>query len=245
VGWEAPDALQLEATHRTSRWLRRTIERYEQLQPAEALPLLFGIAQGGFDPARRAASAADIASLPVAGYAVGGLSVGEPKPVMAEMLAASLSALPGEKPRYLMGVGSPEDLWRGVAAGIDMFDCVHPTRVARRGALFTPTGRVNLHNARFQRDFGPVDSTCDCLTCRGYSAAYLHHLFRTKELLAYRLASIHNLRVIQRQMERMRSALEAGTFAGEMDAFLQTYRPADERAAAEQRMARRAGRSDA
>jgi queuine tRNA-ribosyltransferase len=156
---------------------------------------------------------------------------------MAEMLDASISALPVDRPRYLMGVGSPEDLWRGVAAGVDMFDCVHPTRVARRGGLFTPSGRVNVTASRYQRHFAPVDDTCDCETCGTYTAAYLNHLFRAKELLAYRLASVHNLRFIQREMERIRSAIVAGEFVESMAEFLSRYRPADQELAAAQRVA--------
>ncbi|HET7035224.1 MAG TPA: tRNA guanosine(34) transglycosylase Tgt, partial [Thermomicrobiaceae bacterium] len=161
---------------------------------------------------------------------------------MGEMLSASISALPHAKPRYLMGVGSPEDLWQGVAAGVDLFDCVHPTRVARRGSLFTRAGRVNINNARFRRQFEPIDPTCDCLACRTYSAAYLHHLFRARELLAYRLASIHNLRFIQRQMAAMRSAIAAGIFSQAMSEFLGGYRTADRESAAAQRRARQARR---
>jgi queuine tRNA-ribosyltransferase len=170
-----------------------------------------------------------------AGCAIGGLSVGEPKEVMAEMLAASVEPLPAEKPRYLMGVGSPEDLWNGVAAGIDMFDCVLPTRVARRGALYTPNGRVTVSAARFREIDEPVDIMCDCYTCRTFSVAYLNHLFRAKELLGYRLASIHNLRFIHRQMETMRESILTGTFSEARARFLAGYQTADQVVAAEQR----------
>jgi queuine tRNA-ribosyltransferase len=122
-----------------------------------------------------------------------------------------------------MGVGAPDDLWRAVAYGIDLFDCVLPTRLARHGALFTPTGRVDITGARFRLQTSPVDETCDCYTCRRFSAAYLHHLFRARELLGYRLATIHNVRFLQRQMETMRRAIEEGTFAEDMERFLSSY----------------------
>ena len=146
--------------------------------------------------------------------------------------------LPEDKPRYLMGVGSPEDLWVAVAAGVDLFDCVHPTRVARHGALYTPEGRVDITNSRYRAHFGPVDETCDCLACTQFTAAYLNHLFRARELLAYRLATIHNLRFIQREMERIRQAIKGGRFLIELEAFRARYRPADQEAAAVQRRRR-------
>jgi queuine tRNA-ribosyltransferase len=237
IGFGAPEPVQQSAMERTHRWLQRAIDRLQSsVQDASPdRPFLFGIAQGGFIPELRRESAAFIAAQPVDGWAIGGLSVGESKEVMDAMLAETISALPADKPRYLMGVGSPEDLWRGVAAGVDMFDCVHPTRVARRGGLFTPDGRVNVTASRFRDHFGPVDETCDCVTCATFTAAYLHHLFRARELLAYRLASIHNLRFIQREMTTIRLAIEGGTFAAEMAAFLERYRPADAEAAREQR----------
>ena len=144
---------------------------------------LFGICQGGMDRELRRESAAAVASSAVAGCAIGGLSVGEPKPVMAEMLEVVAEILPVEKPRYLMGVGSPEDLWMGVARGVDLFDCVLPTRLARNGALFTPAGRVNIKQRRFADVHEPLDPGCDCDACDSFSAAYLHHLFRSGEIL--------------------------------------------------------------
>lgn len=236
VGYGAGPAAESAAMARTHRWLERAVAHFVSTADGPgAEPLLFGIAQGGFGAARRRESAAFVASQPVDGSAIGGLSVGEPKPLMEELLDASITALPDDRPRYLMGVGSPEDLWRGVAAGVDMFDCVHPTRVARRGALFTLDGRVNITAGRFRTDFGPVDPTCDCPACTAYSAAYLHHLFRAQELLAYRLASLHNLRFVARQMEAIRGAIEAGSFEAEARAFLERYHPADQSAAESQR----------
>jgi len=238
AGFDSDAQTQRLAMERTHRWLDRAIARW-QLDESQhgkmGRPLLFGIAQGGFDQSSRRESAAFVAASSVDGCAVGGLSVGESKDLMAEMLAESISELPTDRPRYLMGVGSPEDLWQCVALGVDMFDCVHPTRVARRGGLFTLDGRVNVTGARFQRAFEPVDPTCDCETCTTYTAAYLHHLFRTRELLGYRLASIHNLRFVQRQMELIRSSISDGSFARAKVEFLSRYRLADASVAQEQR----------
>lgn len=226
VGYGEPEQRQRDAMERTHRWLRRSIERFQERtanMSAEERPLLVGIAQGGFDATRRQQSAATIAALPVDGFAIGGLSVGEPKPLLEAMLAASLQALPEDRPRYLMGVGAPEDLWRAVALGVDLFDCVLPTRLARHGALFTSSGRIDITSARFKFLTAPVDETCDCYTCRHFSAAYLHHLFRAKELLAYRLATIHNVRFIQNLMQKMRAAIAEGTFAAAWEQFLAAY----------------------
>jgi queuine tRNA-ribosyltransferase len=226
VGFSESDERQQEAMARTHRWLQRSLHRFHELTAAfaeEKRPLLFGIVQGGFDPSRRVESAHFVASLPVDGLAIGGLSVGEPKDLLYAMLDATAGELPDDRPRYLMGVGAPDDLWRAVAYGIDLFDCVLPTRLARHGALFTPTGRVDITGARFRLQTSPVDETCDCYTCRRFSAAYLHHLFRARELLGYRLATIHNVRFLQRQMETMRRAIEEGTFAEDMERFLSSY----------------------
>ncbi|MCX7624318.1 MAG: tRNA guanosine(34) transglycosylase Tgt [Thermomicrobium sp.] len=230
VGYGEPEHRQREAMERTHCWLQRAIARFAartaQLR-AEERPLLFGIAQGGFAEQRRRESAAFIASLPVDGIAIGGLSVGEPKDLLTAMLRASLAELPEDRPRYLMGVGAPEDLWYAVGLGVDLFDCVLPTRLARHGALFTEEGRIDITSGRYKFQREPVDAHCDCYTCQRYSAAYLHHLFRAKELLAYRLASIHNIRFIQNQMARMRAAIAAGTFARAMEAFFARYRSGD------------------
>lgn len=238
VGYDSDAADQVEAMRLTHQWLPRNLEAFQRgVEQVDGLrPLLFGIAQGGFDAARRTESARTISEFPFDGCAIGGLSVGEPKAVMAEMLEASIAGVGQDRPRYLMGVGSPEDLWNGVAAGVDMFDCVHPTRVARRGALFTPSGRVNVTASRFARHDGPVDVTCDCYTCSTFSVAYLNHLFRTKELLAYRLASIHNLRFMARQTDAMRVAIREQRFETAREEFLAEYRTVDETVAANQRL---------
>jgi queuine tRNA-ribosyltransferase len=174
----------------------------------------------------RVESARYVAGSDVAGCAIGGLSVGEPKPVMAAMLEAVEPHLPVDKPRYLMGVGSPEDLWMGVERGVDMFDCVLPTRLARNGALFTPEGRVNIKQARFRHHHRPLFDGCDCPACTRYDASYLHHLFRAQELLALRLATLHNLRFLAREMETIRAAIESGSFLSAKRSFDASYVPA-------------------
>ena len=236
AGFGADDAEQREAMRLTHAWLPRNVATFQDLRASTTRQrMLFGICQGGFDAERRIESGAFVAASGVDGCAIGGLSVGEPKEVMAEMLTASISALPQDKPRYLMGVGSPEDLWNGVAAGVDMFDCVLPTRVARRGALYLPIGRVDVTAGRFRATDAPIDDECDCYTCLNFSAAYVHHLFRARELLAYRLASIHNVRFLHRQIDRMRRSIGAGTFEHERQAFLSEYAPANQAVAAAQR----------
>jgi queuine tRNA-ribosyltransferase len=213
-----------DATDRTHRWLSRCVEVFAEAGGDERAAL-FGICQGGMDPKLRGESASAVSSAPVAGCAIGGLSVGEPKPVMAEMLEIVAEILPVDKPRYLMGVGSPEDLWMGVARGVDLFDCVLPTRLARNGALFTPTGRINIKQRRFADIHTPLDTECDCDTCTRFSAAYLHHLFRAGEILGLRLASVHNLRFLANQVQVIRQAIEQNTFASAHASFLARYRP--------------------
>jgi queuine tRNA-ribosyltransferase len=225
IGLPAKRAKIADAMARTHRWLDRCIAEYHRLGGEERGTALFGIVQGGMEADLRRESAQYIAAADVAGCAVGGLSVGEPKDVMAAILEVVMPELPADKPRYLMGVGSPEDLWSGVARGVDLFDCVLPTRLARNAALFTPFGRVNLRSRRFREEFGPVDPTCDCATCRTFTAAYLHHLFRAGEVLALRLASVPNLRFLARQMETIRAALDDGTFPEVMRRFEDQYRP--------------------
>ena len=214
-----------DATERSARWLERAVIAYHQQGDFGSRSVLFGIQQGGMDADLRIRSARQVASMDVAGCAVGGLSVGEPKPVMAEMLEISTPELPRNKPRYLMGVGSPEDLWHGVARGIDMFDCVLPTRAARNGALFTPDGRITITNARFKDQHTPVDDTCDCDACTRFTAAYIHHLFRAGEIFGMRLASVHNLRFLARQMEEIRFAIETDTFVSALAEFDARYLP--------------------
>jgi queuine tRNA-ribosyltransferase len=215
-----------DALHRTHRWLDRAIAAHQEADGNQRGSALFGIVQGGMEADFRIESAQYIAQADVAGCAIGGLSVGEPKPVMAAMLEAVEPHLPVEKPRYLMGVGSPEDLWMGVERGVDMFDCVLPTRLARNGALFTPEGRINIKQAKYKHHHRPLFDGCDCPACTTYDASYLHHLFRAQELLALRLATLHNLRFLAREMETMRAAIEGGTFASAKRAFDACYVPA-------------------
>jgi queuine tRNA-ribosyltransferase len=169
------------------------------------------------------------------GYAIGGLSVGEPKEEMHRILEITAPELPAHKPRYLMGVGSPEDLFECVARGIDMFDCVLPTRLARNGALLTRDGRLPVKSSRYAREKRPVEPDCDCYTCRYFTLGYLHHLYRAEELLAYRLNSIHNLRFMTRIMSEIRTAILNGTFAEYRREFLARYKPTDREAAVRQR----------
>jgi queuine tRNA-ribosyltransferase len=219
-----------ESFERTTRWAARAQAVHRRSDQAQ-----FGIVQGGmFDQLRRE-SAAQIVDIGFPGYAIGGLSVGEPKEIFYEMLAVSAAELPAERPRYVMGVGAPEDLFECVLNGIDMFDCVLQTRLGRNGALFTRTGRINIKNARFREDEGPIDPWCDCYTCSTFSLAYLHHLFRADELLGYRLGSLHNVRWTIKLVEEMRTHIEAGTFAEFRRSFLAQYRITNEAVREEQK----------
>lgn len=209
--------------NRTHLWAKRCLDYHRRVDQA-----LFGIVQGGVFPELRRESAEYLSSLDFPGYAIGGLSVGEPKEVTGEVIDATIPYLPEDKSRYLMGVGSPEDLFEGVSRGIDMFDCVLPTRVARNGSLFTAKGRINISNSRFTKMEKPVDPECNCYCCRTLSASYLHHLFNTKELLAYRLATLHNLTFISNLMKKMRSCISEGTFDSYKKEFLSGYRTTDE-----------------
>ena len=225
VGLPAERSAVAASTARTARWLARCAAAFREIGGPERGSSLFGICQGGMEPDLRRESAAMLAGADVAGCAIGGLSVGESKPTMAAMLDAAVPMLPRGKPRYLMGVGSPEDLWRAVGQGVDLFDCVLPTRLARNAALFTPDGRVNIRSRDFADRHEPVDPTCDCPACTRFSAAYLHHLFRANELLGLRLASMHNLRFLGRQMESMRAAIGEGRFRAAQTEFFARYRP--------------------
>jgi queuine tRNA-ribosyltransferase len=193
------------------RWARRCQDEFARLQNPNAL---FGIVQGGMFESLRDESLAGLASLDLPGYAIGGLSVGEPKADMQRVLAHIGHQLPAEKPRYLMGVGTPEDLVEGVSQGVDMFDCVMPTRNARNGHLFTRFGDLRLRNARYKTDERPVDETCSCYCCRSFSRAYLHHLDRCGEMLGPMLTSIHNLHYYLNLMKEVREALDAPQAGG-------------------------------
>ena len=214
-----------EEMERTHRWAERALIAKAQYNPEQTL---FGIVQGAFEPGLRRQSAEYIGSLPFPGLSIGGLSVGEPKAMMWDMLNVVTPALPREKPRHLLGVGSPEDLVIGVGLGMDMFDCVLPTRVARHGGLFTREGRISIKNARFRTSHDPIEFGCDCYTCRNYSAAYVHHLLRTEEQLYYRLGSIHNIRFMLRLAAELRASILDGTYTQYRDEFLARYVPASE-----------------
>jgi len=207
-----------QALERTHAWAERCLNAQTRSDQA-----LFGIVQGGVFADLRRKSAEHLVGLDFPGYAIGGLSVGETKEQMYAMLDITTPLLPEDKPRYLMGVGAPEDLLEGVARGVDMFDCVLPTRLARNAALFTRSGRINIRNAQFERDARPIEEGCQCYTCRSFSRAYLRHLFKTRELLAPRLATIHNVHFLLTLMQEIREAIAAGRFQTLKDGFLSTY----------------------
>ena len=198
------------------RWAQRSRDEHNRLGNANAL---FGIVQGGMYEDLRDESLAGLDQIGFDGMAIGGLSVGEPKEDMARILAHTAPRLPTHKPRYLMGVGTPEDLVNAVQAGIDMFDCVMPTRNARNGHLFTRFGDVKIKNAAHRHDTRPLDESCDCYTCKNFSRAYLHHLFRAGEILGSMLNTIHNLHYYQVVMRELRAAIESGTLAAHVARF--------------------------
>ena len=222
------------AMNRTHRWANDCY-RYHAASPEPKTQALFGIVQGGVFEDLREESARFITSIPFQGYAIGGLAVGESKAQLYETTKQVTALLPEGKPRYLMGVGSPEDLVEGVARGVDMFDCVLPTRVGRNGALLTRRGRIDITKVRFLEEPGPPEEGCDCYACCNFSAAYLCHLFRAKELLGPRLASIHNLRFNIRLMGEMREAIAGGRFDQFRREFHQQYVPTNEAARQEQK----------
>ncbi len=222
----------LETMDRTHRWAERALIARERYQSEQTL---FGIVQGAFELELRQQSARFIGNLPFPGISIGGLSVGEPKAQLWDILRCVTPELPRGKPRHLLGVGSPEDFVIGVGLGMDMFDCALPTRVARHGGLFTRHGRINIKSARYRAGHAPIEEGCDCYTCRNYSAAYVHHLARTEEQLYYRLGSIHNLRYMLRLASQLRAAIIAGTYAAFRDNFLARYTPTSEQVRENQR----------
>ena len=212
-----------EAMHRTHRWAARCKEAQKSTKQS-----LYGIVQGGIFSDLRKQSVDYLKTLDFEGYAIGGLSVGEPKDIMYSILEETVARLPVEKPRYLMGVGSPEDIVEGIARGIDIFDCVLPTRVARNGAFFTRHGRINIRNAKYAQQKAPVMPGCECYTCTHFSAAYLHHLFNAGELLAYRLATLHNLTFMYSLVKKIRASILGDTFETFREEFRQNYKITDE-----------------
>jgi queuine tRNA-ribosyltransferase len=219
---DSPSKVQI-ATERTYLWAERCLKAKKR--PDQAL---YAIVQGGMDAEMRRESAQRLTVLDFPGYAIGGLSLGEPKQTTLAMIEETVRFLPENKPRYLMGVGSPEDIVEAVARGCDIFDSALPTRVARNGALFSWEGRLNITNAVYKTMEEPIVADCNCYTCRNFSAAYIHHLFNCGELLAYRLATIHNLSFITQLMNKIRGAIEDGTFSSFREQFLSVYQPADE-----------------
>jgi queuine tRNA-ribosyltransferase len=211
------------AVDRTSRWAERCRKHHRSSDQ-----LLFGIVQGGTLSQLRQRSAKAIAALDFPGYAIGGLSLGEAKELTWSTVDETMPFLPLDKPRYLMGVGSPEDIIEGISRGVDLFDSALPTRVARNGALFTMKGRQNIRKAAYKIKKGPVDDDCDCYSCRTFSAAYLHHLFKCEEMLGYRLATIHNLHFIAMIVQKIHSAIQQNKFEEFKSEFLNLYRVTDE-----------------
>jgi len=211
------------AVKQTSEWARRCYNAHNDTGQH-----LFGIIQGGTDPELRTLSAREITEIDFPGYAIGGLSLGEPKATMWSIVDHTIAEMPGNKPRYLMGVGAPDDIFEGIARGIDIFDSALPTRVARNGGLYTYEGRKNVKRSVYKDQFGPIEESCGCFTCRNFSLAYVHHLFKCEELLAYRLATIHNLYFMNKLVVDIRDAITKGKFAEFKEQFLSKYQPTDE-----------------
>jgi queuine tRNA-ribosyltransferase len=206
VPYGAGEAKAREAMRRSHEWARRGLAAREREGQ-----LVFGIVQGGMEPALREESAREIVALSPDGYCLGGLSVGEPREVTEELTRVVCRALPDDRPRHLMGVGLPEEMLTAIRAGVDLFDCVLPTRLGRNGCAVTSEGRLNMTRAEYTDDFSPLDPACACPTCRGYTRAYLRHLYKAREILAARLVTYHNLWFYTRMMERVREEIVAGT----------------------------------
>lgn len=204
---------------RTTRWLERCKEAHKNPEKQA----LFGIIQGGMYKDLREQSAKEITAIDLPGYAIGGLSVGEPKPMMYDILEHTTPFMPVNKPRYLMGVGSPDDLIEGVIRGVDMFDCVLPTRIARNGTAMTSQGKVVVRNATYAEDFTPLDPECDCYTCRNYTKAYIRHLIKTNEMLGARLITTHNLHFLLKLMENIRQAIREDRLLDFREEFFTKY----------------------
>jgi len=207
LGYPADDEKAKEALRLTLQWARRS-----RAHAAGDGQMLFGIVQGGFSPALRREADARTVEMAFDGYAIGGLSVGEPREATAQLVEQTCAGLPADHPRYLMGVGAPPDLLDAVALGVDLFDCVLPTRVARTGTIFTRRGRVNVRNAAFREDAGPPDEGCRCAVCARYTRSYLRHLFNADEMLGPRLATYHNLSFLAQLMEDARTAIAGNRF---------------------------------
>jgi queuine tRNA-ribosyltransferase len=223
TSWGTERSEARKASDLTTRWAMRAKERWLAKRNEGYRGELFGIVQGNFDKDLRARSASEITSLDLPGNAIGGLSVGEPFEVFSEFLAFTSELLPDDKPRYLMGIGTPDYILEAVENGVDMFDCVFPTRTARNGLLFTARGPIAIKKARYERDFGPIDPVCGCRVCRDHSRAYLRHLYKCEEILYAILASYHNLYFLHDLVERIRVSIRSGEFAAFKRDFLGTY----------------------
>lgn len=217
------EAAAARALERTMRWLDRSVPAVEAARAAGARSLFFPLYQGGLHPALRRRSAEHHNACPADGISIGGFMVGEDKATTWRELAETTALLRRDRPRYLMGVGTPRDLWDAVACGVDMMDCVYPTRVARSGQVMARNGKYNVTNGKFRRDFGPLDPSCSCFVCARYSRAYLGHLLRSSELAAYRLLSYHNLHFMAAVVDDIRAAIVEGRFASAREEFLGRY----------------------
>jgi queuine tRNA-ribosyltransferase len=207
------------AVARTNAWAARCREAH----PDDSEQALFGIVQGGVFEDLRAESVHYLRNLDFRGYAIGGLAVGETKTEMYQTLDCTVPMLPDDRPRYLMGVGEPDDLTQAIMRGVDMFDCVMPTRIARHGAALTPAGRMNMRNLQHARDERPVDEECDCYCCRNFTRAYIRHLLKAEEILGYYLLSVHNIRFLIKHVQAMRAAVLGGDVFEYSNTFLQRY----------------------
>lgn len=219
VGYPATYEYTKQSMERTTRWAKRCKDSHKNTEKQS----LFGIIQGGFYKDLREQSAKELIELDLPGYAIGGISVGEPKSEFIDVLNHTAPFLPENKPRYLMGVGTPDYLIEAAIAGIDMCDCVLPTRIARNGTAMTWNGKVVVRNATYEKDFTPLDSECDCYTCRNYTKAYIRHLIKTNEILGIRLLSIHNLRFLTKLMERVRIEIENDNLLTFKEEFYKKY----------------------
>lgn len=208
-----------DSMERTCRWLERCKTAHKDVERQS----LFGIMQGGMYKDLRHESAKRIVDIDLPGYSIGGLSVGEPKEIMLDMLDDCVELLPADKPRYLMGVGTPDYLFEGVERGLDMFDCVEPTRIARHGLATTSRGRINIKNAKFERDFSPLDPDCNCYTCQHYSRAYIRHMFKSGEMMSAMLLSNHNLHFLINMMGEIRQSIEEDRFTEFKKEFYDKY----------------------
>lgn len=224
VEYPSDEILTFKAHELTVKWAKLSIEFFNKIKsPHQFDQYLFGIVQGGIYKNLRDLSVNEITGLEFDGYAIGGLSVGEPKDIMYEISAYTADRLPEDKPRYLMGVGMPEDIVTAIGFGIDMFDCVIPTRNGRNGTLFTSRGKIVIKNAQYKEDFSMIDPECSCYTCRNFTKAYLRHLFHAGEILALRLASLHNIHFYMKIISDARIAINEGKYKTWMDRFLKKY----------------------